>query len=348
MIMTMAHQKKTKSPNIHGFKAFVEKSYLSAHEAQALQNSQPLLEASITQEMADLLPKDKTTWATDPIAQQFIPTLHELDLGEGTLKDPLGDFSHMPVKGIVHRHEDRCLLLPIAICALYCRFCFRKEQIGPGHKALTDNETQQAIDYIAQKTSIFEVILSGGDPLMLNPSKLDVIFKALQNISHVKVIRIHTRIPVVDSKRITEEFLSVCKQVKPLYIVLHINHANELHAGAREAILKLQENGVHLLSQSVLLKGVNDTVEALESLMRELVILGVKPYYIHQLDPARGVEHFRVDRSKGLALMEALRKKCSGLCQPLYVEDVPDGQGAKMPVKEKEFAEEFIGKSKLI
>ena len=338
MIIKMTNQKNSK---LHGFDSFVKAGFLFSQDAKALQNSQPLLEASITQEMAALLPQDKTTWATDPIAQQFIPTLHELDLGRATLEDPLGDFSHMPVKGIVHRHEDRCLLLPIAICALYCRFCFRKEQIGPGHKALNEIELNQAMDYIAQKTSIFEVILSGGDPLMLNPNKLDAIFKALQKISHVKVIRMHTRIPVVDSKRITEEFLLVCKQVKPLYMVLHINHAKELHAGAREAILKLQDNGVHLLSQSVLLKGVNDTIEALETLMRELVMLGVKPYYIHQLDPARGVEHFKVERSEGLALMEALRKKCSGLCQPLYVEDVPGGQGAKMPVKEGEFDAEF-------
>jgi lysine 2,3-aminomutase len=321
---------------VQGFKQFVDAGLIDQAEADALQQSQPLLEASITAEMAALLPEDKNEWASDPIAQQFMPTLQELDLGAESLEDPLGDLAHMPVKGIVHRHHDRCLLLPVNICALYCRFCFRKEQIGPGHKALSDYELNQAIEYIASKPSIFEVILSGGDPLMLKPNKLNAIFKALQAIPHVQVIRMHTRIPIVESRRITEELLSVCEQVKPLYIVLHINHVKELHAGARDAILKLQQRGVHLLSQSVLLKGVNDTLDDLEDLMRTLVVLGVKPYYIHQLDPARGVGHFKVEKARGLALMEALRKRCSGLCQPLYVEDEPGGIDAKMPVIEKE------------
>lgn len=319
---------------VQGFQQFVDTGLLNADDAVTLQQSNPLLEASITAEMAALLPADKSQWADDPIAKQFLPSLQELDLGEETLEDPLGDLSHMPVKGVVHRHKDRCLLLPINICALYCRFCFRKEQIGPGHKALSQQELDQAIDYIAATPSIFEVILSGGDPLMLKPKALESIFTKLQQIPHVKVIRIHTRIPVVDSQRITEELLAVCQKVKPLYMVLHTNHENELHTDACQAIEKLQQAGVHLLSQSVLLKGVNDTLEALESLMRKLVVLGIKPYYIHQLDPARGVGHFKVEREKGLALMEALRKQCSGLCQPMYVEDVPGGKGAKTPVKD--------------
>jgi len=329
----MTQQKNSK---VQGFKQFVDQGFLNATDAKALQEAQPSLEATITAEMAALLPADKSQWSTDPIAKQFIPDMQELNLGEDTLDDPLGDQAHMPVKGIVHRHDDRCLLLPIAVCALYCRFCFRKEQIGPGHKALSDVQLQNAIDYIAATSSIFEVILSGGDPLMLKPQKIASIFNRLQQIPHVKVIRIHTRIPVVESKRITPDLLAIFSQIKPLYLVLHINHVKELHEDARNAILDLQKTGVHLLSQSVLLKGVNDTVDDLEALMRELVVLGIKPYYIHQLDPARGVGHFEVEKEKGLALMEALRKKCSGLCQPLYVEDVPGGKGAKMPVIKKD------------
>lgn len=331
--MTQQHNKQ-KIAKIQGFNQFVAHGLLEPDAAEAITKAEPLLEAAITSDMAALLPADKATWAEDPIALQFIPALEELNVGENALDDPLGDLTHMPVKGIVHRHADRCLFFPISICAVYCRFCFRKEQIGPGKKMLSSEEVDAAMAYIAAHEEIFEVILSGGDPLMLKPKMLHDIFMKLQAIPHIKVVRIHTRIPVVDSVRMTAEMLQALQIDLPLYVVLHVNHVKELHAEARNVIKQLQKQGIHLLSQSVLLKGVNDAVEDLEQLMRELVILGVKPYYIHQLDPARGVGHFKVEKAKGLALMQALRERCSGLCQPLYVEDVPGGEGAKMPVTE--------------
>jgi lysine 2,3-aminomutase len=317
---------------LQGLDAFVQAGLISATAAAQMQAANPFLAASITQDMVDLLPKDPKQWATDPIALQFIPNLQELHLGEDTLEDPLGDRAHMPVEGVVHRHADRCLLMPLSVCALYCRFCFRKEQIGPGMAALSPAQLELAYGYIQSRPELFEVILSGGDPLMLKPKAFNAILTRLTAMDHIKVIRIHTRIPVVDTDKITDDLLAVLRQHKPIYLVLHINHAKELHPKACQAIARLQEAGVIMLSQSVLLKGVNDTIDALEELMRSLVVLGVKPYYIHQLDPARGIDHFKVEKDRGKALMQALHARCSGLCQPRYVEDVPGGLGAKTPI----------------
>ena len=327
-----AQKKQSNSGKVHGFAQFVDQGLLSADTAKQIMQQDPHLEAAITADMRACLPTDPAAVALDPIARQFIPSIDEIEIEHDSLVDPLGDQAHSPIAGIVHRHADRCLLMPIAVCAVYCRFCFRKEQIGPGKKMLSSEQLEQALTYIEEHSQLFEVILSGGDPLMLNPDKLAYIFTRLRAIDHVRVIRIHTRIPIVDTPRMHAAMVSVLAQVKPLYIVLHINHVNELHAAARDVISRLQQAGIHLLSQSVLLRGVNDDVDTLEELMRELVSLGVKPYYIHQLDPARGINHFKVSEEHGAALMRALRLRCSGLCQPLYVVDAPHGEGAKMPI----------------
>ncbi|MDF1797457.1 MAG: lysine-2,3-aminomutase-like protein [Coxiellaceae bacterium] len=269
---------------------------------------------------------------SDSISRQFVPTVDELMIAEDELSDPIGDITHSPVKGVVHRHRDRCLLMPINVCAVYCRFCFRREKVGPGSAAMTPTQLESAYAYIEDHTEIWEVILTGGDPLLLKPKQLSQIIQRLSTIPHVQVIRVHTRIPVVDSKRINNEMIAVLQQHQPTYVVLHTNHADEFHEGAKRACGDLVNAGIPMLSQSVLLKGVNDDLKSLSDLMRLLVTLKIKPYYIHQLDKARGTGHFRVDPQRGIELMQQLRQQFSGLCVPTYVVDTPGGAGGKQPL----------------
>ncbi len=270
--------------------------------------------------------------ASDGVKKQFVPTRDELLIAADELVDPIGDAAYSPVKGVVHRHRDRCLFMPINVCAVYCRFCFRREKIGPGNAALTPEQLDAAIAYIESHSEIWEVILTGGDPLLLKPKQLSGIMERLNAIDHVKVIRVHTRIPVVDSVRINADMIAALQLHQPTYVVLHANHADEFHRDAKQACLSLVGAGIPMLSQSVLLKGINDSVEVLADLMRQLVMLKIKPYYLHQLDKARGTGHFRVDPKKGLALMQQLRQHYSGLCLPTYVVDTPGGAGGKQPV----------------
>lgn len=269
------------------------------------------------------------------IAKQFVPDRAELHIEPDELEDPIGDQAHAPVKGIVHRHRDRCLLMPVKVCAVYCRFCFRREHIGPGKAALTPEELEVALDYIRAHEEIWEVILTGGDPLLLKPKYLQHCLQSLKAIEHVKVVRIHTRIPMVDSTRISPELIDVLRQIRPLYIVVHVNHPAEFHEGAILACERLVNGGAVLLSQSVLLKGVNDEVEILAKLFQLCVLHRIKPYYLHQLDKARGVNHFEVDIKTGVALMTELRARYSGLCQPIYVRDELGGVGGKLPLVER-------------
>lgn len=284
---------------------------------------------AVTPQLVDLIDKNNVG---DPIAKQFIPHVDELIITAEELEDPIGDQAHSPVKGIVHRYPDRCLLMPVNVCPVYCRFCFRREKVGPGNAALTPDQLEQALSYIESHSELFEVILSGGDPLILKPKPLQKIIERLNRIDHVEVIRIHTRVPVVDSMRINAEMLQVLSNnPKPIYVVLHANHAREFTKDAVLAIQQLIDAGVVMLSQSVLLAGVNDDIETLIELMRTFVRHRIKPYYLHQTDMAKGTGHFRVDIEKGRELMRELRQRISGICQPTYVLDGPDGQG-KMPI----------------
>ena len=269
----------------------------------------------------------------DPIARQFVPAPEELATRPEELLDPIGDAAHSPVPGIVHRYPDRVLLKPVYVCAVYCRFCFRREVVGPGRdEALSPAELAAAIDYIRGQPAIWEVILSGGDPLVMAPRRLAAIFSALATIDHVRVVRIHTRLPVADPDRIGPELVSVLRGAgRPVWLVLHANHARELTPAARAACGRLVEAGIPLLSQSVLLRGVNDEPAALEDLLRALVETRIKPYYLHQGDLAPGTAHFRTTIEDGQALLRHLRGRVSGLCQPAYVLDIPGGHG-KVPV----------------
>jgi lysine 2,3-aminomutase len=285
---------------------------------------------ALPQALANLIdPND----AHDPIARQFVPDPAELETQPQELSDPIGDDAHSPVEGIVHRYPDRVLLKLTPICAVYCRFCFRREMVGPENgKALSASALARALDYIRSRPQIWEVILTGGDPLVLSPRRLRAVMKELGRIEHVKVLRIHSRVPVVEPARITPELVRAIKlRGKPTYVALHINHPRELTGAARAACARMADAGIPLLGQSVLLSGVNDTPDVLGELMRALVECRIKPYYLHHGDLAPGTAHLRTDIATGQNLMRSLRGRLSGLCQPTYVLDIPGGHG-KSPI----------------
>ncbi len=215
--------------------------------------------------------------------------------------DPIGDHTHSPVKGIVHRYHDRVLLKPSHACPVYCRFCFRREMVGPGGEALSPVELEAALDYVRAHPEVWEVILTGGDPLILSPRRIGEIVREVEAIDHVGVIRVHTRVPVVDPLRVTDALIAALRAEKAIYVVLHVNHAREFTDAARAACRKLSDAGIVLLSQTVLLKGVNDDAATLEALFRALVRHRIKPYYLHQGDLAPGTSQFRttIDRRSG-------------------------------------------------
>jgi lysine 2,3-aminomutase len=285
---------------------------------------------AITPAMADLInPMDPS----DPIARQFVPDTAELDFKPEELADPIGDDVHSPVEGIVHRYPDRVLLKLVHVCAVYCRFCFRRTMVGPGkRRTLSPATLAAALGYIGAHPQIWEVILSGGDPLVLSPRRVRAVMRSLKSIDHVKVIRVHTRIPTVEPAQITAEMVRALQAgTKATYVVLHANHPRELTNPARAAIARLVDAGIPLLSQSVLLRGVNDDAQTLTALMRAFVECRVKPYYLHHADLAPGTAHLRTTIAEGQELMRQLRGHSSGLCQPAYVLDIPGGHG-KAPI----------------
>jgi len=285
---------------------------------------------AITPEMAGLIdPAD----LDDPIARQFMPDGRELGRTPEETEDPIGDAAHSPVEGIVHRYPDRVLLKPLHACAVYCRFCFRREMVGPkGLGTLSPEALSGALAYIENRPEIWEVIVTGGDPLILSPRRLRELTRRLAAVEHVKVIRFHTRVPVVDPSRITPALVRSLKAPgKASYIALHANHPREFTPAARESVARIADAGIPLLGQSVLLRGVNDDAETLAALMRTFVENRVKPYYLHHGDLAPGTAHLRTSIDEGQALMRGLRGRLSGLCQPDYVLDIPGGHG-KAPI----------------
>ena len=249
---------------------------LEALEREGLLSPDPRLEAAaqsmaiaVTPEMAALI--DRADLARDPIARQFVPSAAEAEVSPQELADPIGDEFRSPVKGIVHRYPDRVLLKPLHVCPVYCRFCFRREKVGPGGEALSAEELDAALAYIRARPEIWEVILTGGDPLMLAPRRLGELLAALDAMPHVAVIRIHSRVPVADPGRVTDELIAALRPHRAgVWLAVHCNHARELTAGARSALTRLANAGLPLMAQTVLLKGVNDDVETLEQLMRAL------------------------------------------------------------------------------
>ncbi len=283
---------------------------------------------AVTEDMAALI---DSTDPHDPIAAQFVPSAAELVTVPEELADPIGDTRWSPVPGIVHRHPDRVLLKPTLLCPVYCRFCFRREVVGKKPAMLDQAALERTFAYIRERPEIWEVIVTGGDPLVLAPRRIAAIVRALDAIPHLGVIRFHTRVPVVDPRRVTPALVAALTAEKAVYVVVHANHPRELTAAAKEAVTRLIRAGIPVLSQTVLLRGVNDDAAVLEALFRGLVAMRVKPYYLHHADLARGTAHFRTGIASGQDLMRSLRARASGLCQPSYVLDIPGGYG-KVPL----------------
>jgi lysine 2,3-aminomutase len=285
---------------------------------------------AITPAMASLIDSSDPV---DPVALQFVPSVTELRTLPQEQADPIGDDAHSPLEGLVHRYPDRVLLKLVHVCAVYCRFCFRRTMVGPGRgQMLSPAAFDAALDYVAARPEVWEVILSGGDPLVLSPRRLRAAVRRIAAIEHVKVLRVHTRVPAVDPRRVTGELVRALKAPgKATYVVLHANHPRELAAEARAAIARIVDAGLPMLSQSVLLRGVNDDAATLEALMRAFVECRIKPYYLHHADLAPGTAHLRTPVAEGQELMRRLRGRVSGLCQPDYVLDIPGGHG-KAPI----------------
>ncbi|MBB4122799.1 lysine-2,3-aminomutase-like protein [Martelella radicis] len=281
---------------------------------------------------AHVLEELRRSGPEDPLRAQYVPDARELDHHDDESEDPIGDQVFERVKGITHRYPDRLLLKPTHSCQVYCRFCFRREMVGKPEATLDSAELEAALDYIRSHEAIFEVILSGGDPLVLSDRRLGALMKALGAIGHVGVIRFHTRAPMVAPERITDGLVAALKGAgKTVNIVVHVNHARELTEDVRSGLARLVDAGIPLFSQTVLLKGVNDETETLAALFRTLLANRVKPYYLHHLDHAKGVSHFAVPIARGQEIMRALRGRLSGLCLPTYVLDIPGGHG-KVPI----------------
>ena len=295
----------------------------------ALQHVAARYAVAITPAIAGLI---EATDPDDPIARQFVPDARELHAEPGESSDPIGDDAFCPVEGIVHRYPDRVLLKIVSACAAYCRFCFRRETVGPGRGALSPRALAAALDYIRAHPQIWEVILTGGDPFVLSARRLAAIVREISAIAHVKILRVHTRVPVAAPQRVSPALIRALRVPEmATYVVLHVNHARELSQDARAACARFVDAGIPVLSQTVLLAGVNDNVETLGALMRALVECRIKPYYLHHADMAPGTAHFRTSIADGQTLMRALHGRYSGLCQPTYVLDIPGGFG-KSPI----------------
>ena len=268
----------------------------------------------------------------DPLRRQVLPTDDEREVAPEELLDPIGDDAHSPVPGVVHRYPDRALLLLTAACRVHCRFCFRREFVGQPARALSKPQLAAAFDYLRAHDEIWEVVLSGGDVLTLPDAYLAGVLARLRAIPHLRVVRIHSRVPAVLPDRLTDRLAELLRAHAPVYLVVHVNHPREVTERFTAAVGRLIDRGVPVLSQSVLLRGVNAEAATLAALFRRLVEARVKPYYLHHPDLARGTAHFRVSVAEGQALMRQLRGRVSGLCLPTYVLDIPGGHG-KVPLE---------------
>jgi len=326
--MDSLSSKQPKRRTARDGKALLKANLISSEKVVEVEQTRNNFSMAVTPEMMNLIdPNDPN----DPIARQFIPTKAELQVSPEEYADPIADDPFSPVKGITHRYPDRLLLKPVHVCPVYCRFCLRREKVGSDGEALSAAELSVALDYVSAHEEVWEVILTGGDPLILPAVRLAHLICELDRIPHVSVIRIHTRVPVVDPNRINTEMLKALKVKTPVYVVLHTNHPRELTAEAEVACASLVDSGIPMLSQSALLKGVNDDPEVMSQLMKTLVRNRIKPYYLHHGDLAEGTGHFRTSIEEGQEIVRRLRGRISGMCQPTYVLDIPGGYG-KVPI----------------
>ena len=266
-----------------------------------------------------------------PIRMQSVPVDDEYHASPNDFRDPLAEESHSPVPGLVHRYPDRVLLLSTSVCAMYCRHCTRSRVVGTEAQFSRPQNLEAAYAYLRAHREVRDVLISGGDPLMLSDDKLDDILTHLRSIPHIEFIRIGSRTPVTLPFRVTEALLAVLKKHQPIWMSLHFNHPSEITTDLKVAMDRLADNGVPLGCQTVLLKGINDDPVIMKQLMHELLQVRVRPYYIYQCDPVRGTAHFRTTIASGLKIIEALRGHTTGYAVPTYVVDAPGG-GGKIPV----------------
>ncbi|MCX7898634.1 MAG: lysine-2,3-aminomutase-like protein [Methylocystis sp.] len=314
------------SPALTSLKALRDDGFIAVNALDKLRAVAARYSIAVTPEIAALIDRADPR---DPIARQFLPDVRELKTLPQERVDPIGDDAHSPAPGVVHRYRDRVLLKLLTVCPVYCRFCFRRETVGRGKgELLSEREVEAALDYIAAHVEICEVILTGGDPFMLSARRLAYVARRLRDISHIKRLRVHTRAPTVAPELVGADRLAALNASgKALYVALHVNHARELTMSARAAIARLRLAGATLLSQTVLLKSVNDDAAALEELMREFLDLGVEPYYLHHPDLAPGTSHFRLPLDAGRAIYTELARRLTGVGLPAYVLDIPGGFG---------------------
>lgn len=263
---------------------------------------------------------------SDVFKSQFVMDEREYLFDKNVSIDPLCEESHSPVKGLIHKHPNRAVLLLTSECLAYCRFCTRKRWVGKGWKRLSSPERDRILAYLDQHKNLHEIILSGGDPLVLEDEELASWARDLKGMRHIKWLRLGTRAPIIKPDRVTDSLVKRLLQYQPLYWMIHVNHPDELAAGARSGIQKLVDQGFVILSQTVLLKGLNDRVDILQELMTKLVTLRVRPYYIYVTDHVAGTRHFWVSESEARVLQAALSVQCSGLELPSFVVDGPDGK----------------------
>jgi len=283
---------------------------------------------AITPYYASLIRKyDKS----DPVYRQAVPSIEETYFCPDDLLDPLNEEGDSPVPHLVHRYPDRVLLLVTYICSTYCRHCTRRRVVGEEDKVISDKELDTALDYIRSHPEIRDVLISGGDPLVMSTSKLEHIIAGIRTIPHVDIIRIGTRVPVVMPMRITPDLLTMLKKYHPIWINTHFNHPNEIAPESERACTAIVDAGIPLGNQSVLLKGINDTPEVMKELLLKLVHMRVRPYYLYQCDLSRGISHFRTDVDTGINIMHELTGFISGYAVPKYVIDAPHG-GGKIPI----------------
>jgi lysine 2,3-aminomutase len=305
----------------------LEKRYIQEKDLPIYTEIQQKYEMLVGAHYASLInPQDPN----DPILKQAIPSADELKQYPEEDLDPIGDKAHQVTPILVHRYHDRALLFPTFRCPMYCRYCFRKETLNQERVKLSQ-DLPKSLAYLHAHPEIKEVILTGGDPLMLGNDQLFDLCAQLKTIPSIERLRIHSRFPVTLPQRIDEILSKGLAQFKPIYFVTHFNHPREISQDSIRAITYLQSAGIMVLNQSVLLKGVNDQLEVLKDLFEQLLKIQVKPYYLHHPDQTKGTQHFRVSISRGLHLYRQLRGQISGLALPTYVLDIPRG-GGKIPL----------------
>lgn len=321
-------QLKNSISNIDQFEKLTGITF-SADEKSQLKKTLEKFPLSITPYYASLISTEN--WENDPVFKQSFANVHELHVLDTDLADPLSEDKDSPEEGITHRYPDRVLFHVSNVCAMYCRHCTRKRKVGDIDFIPSKEQLQKGIEYIKNTPQVRDVLLSGGDPLMLPDSKIDWLLSELTAIPHVEVVRIGTRMPVVLPYRITDELVQILKKYQPLWINTHFNHPREMTASAKEAVRKLADGGFPVGNQTVLLADVNDCPRIMKKLVHKLVQNRVRPYYLYQCDLSEGLSHFRTPVGKGIEIMESLIGHTSGFSIPTYVIDAPGG-GGKIPV----------------